>query len=508
MFSKTNLGKGGFILITILASAWLLWLIDDGMQLGWPSNVLRNWQEFGLSQMHGALVQNPGGFEAVSHPDIYHGMSPWYLYPVYFCTMAFAWTNLAAMPYHVLLAVLVFWGVWSLLRKSTLALLAAALVLVSPGYGCWQKGIDPNAISVLLGFPYAAMVMQLLKQPDRSLRQWALLFLLTALFLPLNWTTAWFLAPFGLCLLLDPEVRRQPALVYLVVTGIGSVVFVGFSMLAKHGGAAAAAGLPAATGAAQGGFLSGYTWGTNGYYEGLSTVRFFTRLVFVNIVALLPLLLWWGWRTAQCIVRTPRKGWISLLPLLMALIELAGMRNYFCHHPWMASPVVIAGLVLSLALLASGDAAPESPASLKWVAAGTAGAVLYGALVLAVLHANRQNALALDYLVRENVPRTETLVIVRAADPATAGLSKDLDQQLDRHVVVVETLDDAPQDTPFAVLSSVPLNKLRLVTETPANSATGVTAQAAHWFNRNIGHRKTSDRLEFAAHYYIYRPGP
>jgi hypothetical protein len=32
--------------------------------------------------------------------------------------------------------------------------------------------------------------------------------------------------------------------------------------------------------------------------------------------------------------------------------------------------------------------------------------------------------------------------------------------------------------------------------------------KVANWFNRTIAHRKPGDRLEFAGHYYLYRPAP
>ena len=496
-----------FVLATILASAWSLWLVDDGLSSGWPTNVLRNWLQFGLLPLHGSLVQNPGGFEIATHPDIYYGMSPLYLYPVFFCTKAFEWTGWGFMPFHILLAVLVFWGIWSLLGKNTQAMFAAALVVVSPGYCCYQKGVDPNSISVLVGFPYAALVVQMLKNAKPGFREWTFLILLTAVFVPLNWTTAWFLAPFGIYLLLNREVHRRPVIIYLALTALGSIAFVGYSMAAKHGASAGAASLPIATSTSQGGFLSGYTWGTNGYYEGLSTVKFFTRLAVISLVGSAPLILWWVWQTLRCLRVAPRQGWLSILPLLMALAQLAAMRNYFCHHPWMGSPVLIAGIILSLALQAGREDESEKSAGLKWVSTGAAGAVLYSVIVLAVKQANSHNSIALDQLVRENIARTESVVILKAADPATAALAKNLDEQFDRHVLVVESLDDTPHDMPFAILSSCPITNLHLAGESPPNSAANFATKAANWFNQHVGHRKANDRLEFATHYYIYRPG-
>src|SRR5471030_1823827 len=106
------------ILAVIGCSAWLQYLIDDGLGIGWPQNVVRNWQQFGLFSLHGKLVTNPGGFEAAANPDVYKGMSPVCLYPAYFATQIFSWTGLGTMSFHILLALAVFWAIWNLLGRD------------------------------------------------------------------------------------------------------------------------------------------------------------------------------------------------------------------------------------------------------------------------------------------------------------------------------------------------------------------------------------------------------
>jgi hypothetical protein len=505
-----NLKKGIFVLATLAAAAWLLWLFDDGLETGWPPMVIGNWQEFGLFNLHGALVTNPGGFDVAAHPDIYYGMSPWYLYPVYICTELFVWTGLGALPYHILLAALVVWGIWSLMGKNNVALMVAALVIVSPGYGRWQKTLDPNAISVLLGFPYAAVVTSALKKARLGLSDYLAILVLTAMFVPLNWTTAWFLTPFGVFLLLQPEVRRRPALVYLTLTALATLAFVGYSMLAKHTGAAPAGAVKAtmAQPPAAHSFLGGYTWGAYGYYEGLSSFRFFARLFSVNLLGSLPLILWWFIETVRCVRKTPRIGWLSMLPFLVAVLELAAMRNYFCHHPWMGAPVVITGLVFSLALQFRRDETRKAFDTLFCPATATAVAFGFGLVVIMGLRTNNGDGLLLRHLIRSDVPRSETVVIIRAIDPSTASLAGSLSVDLDRHVVVVDSLADVPSNLPFSVLSSVPADDMRLVGESGGAAKTGPLDQAIAWFNKNIARRKTNDKIQYAAHYYLYRPVP
>jgi len=508
-----NTRKGIFILASVLAAAWLLRLFDNGIEVGWPSIVLNNWHEFGLFKLHGALVINHGGFEATTHPVIYYGMSPWYLYPVYICNELFQWTGLGTLPYHIVLAALVLWSIWNLLGKNNLALMVAVLVIVSPGYGRWQKLLDPNALSVLLGLPYAAVVTSLLKEPRLRPSHQIILFILTAMFVPLNWSTAWFLAPFGVFLLLNPEVRWRPAVVYLTLTAIGAMVFVGFSMVAKHAGAVPDASTIAVSAkATPGRFLGGYTWGNYGYYEGLSSFRFFFRLFMVNIIGLLPLILWWGFATVAGIRNSCKQGIISLMPALTALLAPIAMRNYFCHHPWMGAPVVIAGLVLSMALLPKDESMRQTFANLKWPATAAAIAFAYGFIVIAGFRANSKESMSLIELVRSHVPRNDTIVVVRTLDPETATLTSSLGETLgevlDRQMMTAETMNAAPKDVPAMILSSHPTDALPLVAEADATSTGGIMTKAVTWFGKNIARRKADDKIEYQSHYYLYRLSP
>ncbi len=490
-----------FITAVLAAAGWLMWLFDDGLGIGWPSNALRNWQQFGPAALHGVLVYNPGGFDAVAQPQVYHGMSPYYLYPVYFCTQLFGWTGLGTLSFHLLLAVLVLWGVWSLLGKGEFALLVAIAVILTPGYGRWQKSIDPNVISVLLGIPYAAIVTGLLKKSKLQRADFFGLAFLTIAFVPLNWTTAWLLAPFGIFLLLSTHIRRATAMAFLSLAATGAMAFVFISMHAKSGGSG--------TG---GHFLGGYTWGNYGYGEGLTTSRAFTRIFFVAVVGLLPLLGIWlvaGWRKSH---GSARKLLNAGLPLAVALLEIAAMRNYFGNHPWMSAPVVIAGLVFSCALLAE-NSVPPGPENCgrcqrQWLLA--AACFIYALLVLAFYRTNGSEGRSLTSLVRHETARTDWIVVVKNLDPTTAHLADRLDETLDRHIALVDDVKDLPGGQRLAILTSVPMNGGQLIAEATAG-ADGLDAtlqKAADWFNRTISHRNPGDRLEIPRHFYLYRPVP
>src|ERR1700722_10114174 len=89
----------------VCASVFLSFLIDDNLGPGWPTNVIRNWQEYGFFNLHGKLVYNAGGSDVSAHPQVYGGMSPVSLYPVLFATRIFSWTGLNIESFHIALLI-------------------------------------------------------------------------------------------------------------------------------------------------------------------------------------------------------------------------------------------------------------------------------------------------------------------------------------------------------------------------------------------------------------------
>ena len=119
--------------IALICSVVLLHYVDDGLGVGWPYNVLRNWEQFGFLNLHGQLVFNAGGFEATTQPEIYPGMSPFSLYPTYFATELFGWAGLGTMSFFILLALAVFWATWELLGRNNFAFVTAIVTILLPG---------------------------------------------------------------------------------------------------------------------------------------------------------------------------------------------------------------------------------------------------------------------------------------------------------------------------------------------------------------------------------------
>lgn len=61
------------VLLMLAASGILLYLADGNLAVGWRNNVVRNWEQYGLLTLKGKLVTNPGGYEALTRPEVYPG---------------------------------------------------------------------------------------------------------------------------------------------------------------------------------------------------------------------------------------------------------------------------------------------------------------------------------------------------------------------------------------------------------------------------------------------------
>jgi hypothetical protein len=505
-----RLDKIFLMLAVVSGCALLLYLVDDGLGVGWPQNVVRNWEQFGFFNLHGKLVTNPGGFEATTNPDIYKGMSPGCLYLPYCAVKLFGWTGWGTMSFHILLALAVFWAIGSLLGRDNFAFVAAAAAVLCPGYDRWQKLLDPNTISVLFGLPYLAIVGSILKRPRLRFASVIGLFVLTLAYISVNWTTAWVLGPGTLLLLGLPQINRRAVFLFIALAGASSVLFVIGSVIAKVGGhpvaGAETAGLSV--------FLRGYTWGNTGYGTGLTTGKALLRLAFVNGIGLLPLLAIYGCTVTKCLRGRNQKTGFALSPLALAVVEVGFMRNYFAHHPWMAAPLLLVGLIFSLALLRVHNerdaAAPGGSVKTVWVPALALLCFIYGLAVMIFFRANETNALSLAGLVRQHTERSNCIVIVKDLDPETARMAPRLVEMLDRRVVVADDLGHLPaSQTPLIILSTAPATRgLNLLAQT---SGGGTNSQSwlrktADWFNHSIARRRPGDRLELADTYYLYGP--
>lgn len=502
------------VAVVVVGSATLLHLIDDGLGIGWPQNVIRNWQDFGFLQLGGKLVINPGGFEVTSHPDIYKGMSPVSLYPAYFTMKLCGWTGLGTMSYHILLALAVFWAIWKLLGQDSLAFVAAAIAIMLPGYLVWQKGLDPNTVPILLGLPYVAVLISILKRRYLRFAAISVVCLLTLGFTAINWTTAWIFAPCTLLLWFLPSVKRSRTIWFVASAGLCSSILVIGSVLSRAGSEQGTASTSALIY-----FIGAYTWGNVGYGSNLTTVTALLRLVFVNGIALMPLLVlfaWIFWRKS----RDGRMRWVSISPFVLTVLVLGIMRNYFGHHPWMASPLLLVGLIFSMSLAREFEKEAEFGTfslACGWNAELRNAGILifcfaYSLSVILLFRSHEQNVLALVALIRQHTERSDVVIVLNDLDPKTAVLAPRFPYSFDRNVLVVKDLQALPVRQHGAVILStqslyVPKSICALLGRTYSGSVTSysVVAKIDALFNQFISRRRSGDRLEVEASYHLYR---
>lgn len=486
------------------AAAYLLFLVDDNLGLEWPNNVLRNWQEFGAATLHWNLVYNPGGYEAIDHAQVYKGMSPVFLFPVYAVTELFNWTGLDALSFDIVLLVAIAGGIWVLLGGDHFALLVALIAVLCPGYMRSLKELGPDPISTLPVIPYAAIMLTILKKPKFTAGGAIVVLVLTLGFLSLNWMSAWVCGPF-IFLLLGMKGLNRRAMIFLVtVMVVGVPVLAALSVAAKYGAGKAVEGNVAGTGV-----LGNYFWGSEGYGGGLTTGRAFLRLAFYNGISLLPLWLLFIYAAGQRAWSGAKFSWWMFAPLALAAANLVIMRNYFGHHPPMAGAVLLAGLIFSLVLLRTPSAEevkvqPSVPFGFVPVLAALGFA--YGLAFLIFFRANDASMLALEHLVRAHTARSDVMVILKT-DTGTAGMVERLEEPLDRHVIVADKAEDSTDGKDhLVILSAVPLdNSFSLVAQSAPPSQTWLN-KVTDWFNQTIAKRSPGDRLEMADTYYLYEP--
>src|SRR5262245_1544212 len=97
---KRVVGLLSLVLLLPAANVILHYFADNNLSHGWPSNVVRNWEQFGFGALKGKLVINPGGYEALTRPDVYAGHRPASLYPIYLGKQLGFGTNADTIPFN------------------------------------------------------------------------------------------------------------------------------------------------------------------------------------------------------------------------------------------------------------------------------------------------------------------------------------------------------------------------------------------------------------------------
>ncbi len=285
-----------------------------------------------------------------------------------------------------------------------------------------------------------------------------------------------------------PGLNRRGVVTLMVVMVIAVPLIAAGSFAAKfNGGAAAGAGsIPLIQ------VIAGYTWGNGGYGEGLSTGRAFLRLAFVNGIGLFPLWLVFLYAIGRGMRNGARISWITFAPVVLTVADVVIMRNYFGHHPWMAGPVLVVGVIFSLVLLriSPPDQARKvlEGISFKAIVGVALLSFVYGFAVLTFFRVNEIRLLTLVKLVREHTARSDTIVILKT-DSATAPLVGPAFEPLDRNVVIAEDVKNVADAGHCVVLSPVKLGEPWPLAAQSDAAAHSWQTELADWFNHSIAKR-------------------
>jgi len=495
------------LLLVAVGTAWLTTWVDNGVGIGWTFSVLRNWEQFGFFNLHGKLVHNAGGFQVNTNPEIYAGHRATSLYPAFLLYHLFGATMWGCYLYYALIAILVALSIWQLLGGTERAFWLAVIAVLTPGYVRWQTTLDPNLVAVLFGFPFSAAIIWLLSRPTLKGIHWAVLLFIILIYSSLNWTTVFVHGMLFVTLLLLGRVpaRRLMGYAGLAAAMAGFVILISIaSKMTPHAGTSG--GLST--------LLRSYGWGNEGYGIDLSTTTACLRLAAANVMGLLPALIFLGWQFWRCQGWRARGGWVFLLPALVAVVEVLGMRNYFGHHPWMSVHFILLGIILAAVVWkerALTTAAPEvdDRARIVFRLAGLAVAFTYGILVLAMGYAHTEQETNLVTLVQEHSARDTTIVVCRNRDADLAGIALRLPELFDRHLVVVTNDNDsslAVVPTPRMILTAVQPGAGTVAGTSQASNGNPIQRALLEWYSRFIAHRRPGDKLEVGDKYFLYMP--
>ena len=481
----------------------LYMLVGHNRESFWPANAVHNWEQYGFGTLHGRLAVNPGGFDVLNNPEFYKGHRPASYYPIFAVSkLVSGWVN-GLLAFHALFTLTMFFTVWHLLGRNGLALIGATATVLCPGYAVYPTVVDPNAIALYMTVPFAAVAVHFLSAKELTPGRLVVLAVVTFLYSSLNWTTAFGHGILFCALLVLPSVPWARVGIYIVLAGV-SVGIVGLmSVLDKMSGHSPTS--------SSGGFinmLAGYTWGHVGYGSDLTTLKAIVRLATANILGLLPLMAFLGWLAVK--VRRADRRWdtFAFLPLFAAAGGVMVLRNYFGHHPWMAAPMLLPGLVLSMCLIvqrreADAPALPRKSPAL--VAAFLLGTALFAVGVTGAHRAYHAEMIEMISFVMDHTARADTIALAEDLNPEMCVQAVSIAHGCDRHVIVLPNAQTVPTDATGNVFL---LTTADLSSQLPAVGRSGKSAfmslpgirEMSAWYADKIARRGAQDHhFDYAA---------
>jgi hypothetical protein len=492
-----------FCAVALLGNTILEWNVDHNVGQGWPHNVLRNWKEFGFVSLNGKLVINDGGHDLPENPHVYPGHRAPSLYPAYFLGRWVPGSDVTAAPFFFALSALVLFCGAFLFNWMPWGFLVSGIAILTPGYIVWPKILDPNTNTILLGIPYTAFVWRVMRQPEW---RWPTLLLFgagTGIFATLNWTTALVHAQLFFYLIARKvSFRRLTA--YVIVGALTTGFVAVSSVLAKaHEPTPGAANGLAAV-------FETYMWGNAGYSAGSSASVLILRYAFINALGLAPLWLLLISRWLKPTRLDLKQSCLALAPVLVSIAETLTMRNYFCHHPWMAAPALLLGALLSLSLAwADEDGGLEVKTLVRSHGLSLAALFFVFCFSFAVIFLQRVNNAQLNSMVafiRSATARSDVILVSPATDPSVVTDLARYREFADRWFDTTDAFaTNKIRGSSFLLSSQKPGANWIPVAETFVDraAAKGPTEKLLGWFSKYISRR--SDKFKATGEYGLYR---
>lgn len=493
---KPGLRAGALFLLAgcALLMVWMPVAIRSGC---WTHSILRNWEGHGLLALGGRPVYNPGGHGVTDAPQVYSGHSARGLWVPYALRLATGGRLHESIPFGMIMGLVTGAAAFALLRGRPWAGAAACAAAFSAGSLRMAGFYDPILQPLVFGLPLFTLARSAL---DRDRLTAPALLGLGALLLPvlaINWTSAFLLAALLPHLLVALPGRRGRWLAFSAVATavVGAVTLAAFQAKGAGGGAAGHA-------------FDTYLFGARGYDgRGMTWSRAVIRIGAACALCLLPLWL----LLPAALRRHPPRVWLpALLPLASTAGMVLVMRNYFAHHPWMATPVILTGLLSSLSLpgLLRSARPAETAAQPATFGARTVAAALavlaWNAGLILMFQVNVAAQSSLMTLVDRHTARADVLEVSAATDPWLATNHKVLSELFDRRVVTAE--DAVPQRAPAAYrLTAHPAPGTTPVAwQSEGNDGdAGIASRLVTFYRERVARRPAGDRLDIRGPYAL-----
>jgi hypothetical protein len=500
MFKRTAWLVGVFVLLCGL-HLWLYASMPEARRnAGWPSNVMRNWHDYGYWHLGGKLVDNFGGLDAGEAPIVYPGHQANFLLLPYWLKELPGAACGDGLLYDFVVVLITFAGLTRLFGTGIRGVAAAFATCLSPGFFVNVAHIDTVSFPALIGMGVLAFVAWSLTQtPEKS--PWRMMSpVVVVVYVLMNWSTL-----FSLCIAAVYVWAIRPdwkSLGKHLGAGllVGLLLFV-VSIIGKH-----------ESHAVSGGFWNTYLWGATGYtHTGMSWGTAVMRIFAVNVIAWLPLALV-GLALLAGNGRGPR--WrLAPLPLIASIVMVLGPRNYNATDPWGVVPIIGLGLLFSFELLIAPDRKAQPASRCGWLVAAAAVSLLFCVVWHSLDRFNRRDANALHALVFENTPRHSLIVLADEPRPQWDGNMEVLEILLDRKVIRAAEWESRQAEIErsgravFVLGHEATLPSARLVAQSRNTKdwTDRIMAPMFDYYRSKIYRRQAAEFQLYFSEYHLYR---